>query len=83
MNGFLPPGRERRQALEEDVHVLDGVGEVEHRWIEAGCDLRIGLDELPEAETLLPGPHGVALDEAVGLVPREALRRRARSGPVG
>jgi hypothetical protein len=31
MNGFLPPARERSEALEDDVDVLDSVLEIEDR----------------------------------------------------
>ena len=37
-------------------------------------DVWIGQDELAEVEPLLPGPHGVALNQSVRLVARETVR---------
>ena len=41
-------------------------------------DFRVGFDELTEVEVILPGVHGVGLDELVGVLRGSCLRRRGR-----
>src|SRR5215207_5123651 len=64
---------QRVQALEDGVDVTRVVAEIEDRVersrIEPLRDLGIGANEIGEVELLLPGAHGVALDEPVRLVP--------------
>src|SRR4051812_32440154 len=52
--------------------MTDGCGEIEHRVeIDAAADLRIASDEACKVGLVLPGAHGMALDETVRIVARE------------
>src|SRR6476619_5144424 len=52
--------------------MTDSCGEIEYCVeIDPAADLRVAADEPCKVGLFLPGPHGVILDEAVRIVPRE------------
>src|SRR5439155_18936261 len=72
MDGFLPLD-DGVQAVEDRVDVADRRVEVEDGVeVDATGHLRIAVDELPEIRLVLPGAHGMALDQPVGVSACEA-----------
>src|SRR5919108_2650394 len=63
---------ERVEALEDGVDVPRVSGEVENGVeLDARRDLVVRADEAAKVAFFLPGAHGLALDESIGLVARE------------
>src|SRR6185295_18696937 len=64
---------ERTKPVEDDVDMACVGAEVEHGIeVDATGDLGVGAYELREVQTLVPGPHRMALHEPVRIVAREA-----------